>query len=350
MNLRVNWADKILVWVDGESLVFTGTRLHIPETDLLKAGYAEPKKRGSKPLYLEILEQSNLKEMISIGQRYGPYYGEVLGNELISLGGPYNRGAAEQSVDFLSGEKRDDGLIRRFIVTQSISLLRQEISALRAFLYVFEVSRRDPSFWGQLKADERKQEYERVEKELSVLEQQTNRWLDQLENEKWIRATLGARGQTGWSWSEGAQDRMMRIRSWFGVLSMLATTGEDDEHLLKMKPSLELRSIVAMVLNAFPASLVWGSSEVIQHAGGDLIFGIRPLIFHMIREDLLSDAEIRLCRNKSCGQYFRAQRHDQTCCTPECSEKVRFQKYYQDKRKPARDAMKRAHVSSSKNK
>jgi len=75
-----------------------------------------------------------------------------------------------------------------------------------------------------------------------------------------------------------------------------------------------------------------------QVSGADLVCGIRPLIYHMIREDLIAETEIRLCRRRTCDKFFRADRIDQTCCSPECSQRVRFQKYYETKRKPTRQA------------
>ena len=219
---------------------------------------------------------------------------------------------------------------------QSDSVALREISALRALLSLLEASRGDEITRDSLSEDERRQEYEAIAGQLADLANQTGTWQRQLAKEKAARKRHKVAPDPGWSWSDIAQERLEAAKLRFSFLS----TCPDDQlrwaEALVIMPRSTLRFVVTTILNAFPPLLEWDSIGMIQHSGTDLIFGIRPLIYSMIREDLLAQVEIRLCRNKSCGRFFRADRRDQTCCKAACSERVRYLKYYETKRKPAR--------------
>ena len=234
--------------------------------------------------------------------------------------------------------ERSDGirLLTWLVVRQSNSVMLREVSALRAFLSIIEASHGDEDTLHDLGLAEMTERYRTFGELISVLADQTDTWQSQLATEKAARARHHLASETGWTWTPAAQRRLEYARD---CLYSLTDQSEEDWELVDAlipHPSLTLRTVVATVLNAFPPLLEWNLSGMGQRPGSDLMFGVRPLIYHMIREDLLGENEIRLCRNKSCGNFFRADRRDQKCCSDECSGRVRYQKYYVTKRKPAR--------------
>jgi len=374
MSIRRSWADDITVERDDDALVLTGVRLLRAKTDLLAQGYASSKvDKDSRPLHLRFTELSEADGIATTALRYGALYGDLIEHSFPSLSDErFSDKTSSLSSTGTGGSSKNIPFVS-LVVKQHNSLVLQEIGALRAFITLLEAARREDYFMGSeqpdkkqpgygkkrlevyekewleehvnerleyvkkgVKYDEKRLKYESIAEQLSILANQTKTWQSQLDAEITSRRLHGLAPDPGWSWSAIAQDRLDTAASNFFQL-----TGYADDELpcaeFMNQPQEELRLVVTTVLNAFPPLLAWGS-EIVQHPGADLIFGIRPLIYHMIREDLLTQTEIRLCRNKSCGRFFRANRRDQTCCSPECSERVRFRKYYETKRKPQRQA------------
>jgi hypothetical protein len=344
MVIRRNWADSITVRSDGDSLLLTGTRLGVPEIDLFDEGYAKTKtQKGSEPLYMDFSRLSNAKQVAVIAGRYGAFYGQLTEYFYSYLGPTYEevRAKIAEAGNTKSGIEAEYPSSELVVVKQPNSLALQEASALRAVLSLLEASRWE-DIWDDLSAGERKQEYKAIQGHLCVLAEQTREWPNQLATEKKARRQHELDPNTGWSWTSIEQELLETAILRFSWLAAVPDVRLDVAEACVVRPHSALRLVVTTILNAFPPLLTWNSSGMAQHSGADLIFGIRPLIYHMVREDLLSGNEIRLCRNKSCGQFFRAERRDQTCCTPDCSERVRYQKYYENKRKPARQAARAA--------
>lgn len=344
MAIRRNWADQVSVTSDGDSLIFTGIRMVLAGSDLLDESYARSRaEKGAEPLYVHISRLSNVRQAASssLRFRYGAFYGEVTEHSWLSMEpGPEGVSETVEEPDEDVEEPGEDLKKRpseKIVIRQTNSLLLKEIAALRAFLALLEPAR---NYDTSLSQSEERRVCETIHGHLSVLADQTKNWECQLATEIAVRKRLELPPDTGWLWSSVAQRQLERARD---SLYRLCEIPDDDYRFLTMitfmvNPQSILRNVVATILNAFPPLLEWDFSGMFQNSGADLIFGIRPLIYHMIREDLLAKNEIRICRNKSCRKPFRADRRDQICCTPECSERVRSQKYYETKRKPERQA------------
>lgn len=333
MALRRSWADHISAKSEADALILTGKRIDGVGLDLLDEGYRKAKtERGGEPLYVHFSRLSSTREVALDAVHYGAFYGEVTDYSVSEV--------AEEP-----GQDHENLPFLRIVLRQPNSLVLQEIAALQAFLALLEPSRNYDGMRDDLSSiSELTQLYETILGNLSVLADRTKNWRSQLASEIAVRKRLYLPLETGWSWSSVAQERVEHAQASFRLLrdlidrGLIVDTSYTAAEIFMTSPQSELRSVVSTILNAFPPLLEWNDSELYQHPGADLIFGIRPLIYHMIREDLLAGNEIRICRYKSCGKSFRADRRDQTCCTDLCSERVRSQKYYETKRKPERQA------------
>ena len=91
-----------------------------------------------------------------------------------------------------------------------------------------------------------------------------------------------------------------------------------------------------MLLNAFPLSLQWHGDASIEVPPHQLSHGIRPLLFAMLRMDLLQKRHIRMCIREELPELFRGENRTKDCCSTECSVKVASKKRYALIVRPAR--------------
>jgi hypothetical protein len=75
----------------------------------------------------------------------------------------------------------------------------------------------------------------------------------------------------------------------------------------------------------------------VQHAGvgayeapawDSRLFGMRPVLYYILRQDYLRRGGIRLCANVLCNKFFSAERGGQRFCTDDCSRKQRQREYW----------------------
>ncbi len=93
--------------------------------------------------------------------------------------------------------------------------------------------------------------------------------------------------------------------------------------------------LICTILNAFPQYLTRWRGTTIESPGEDYTFGIRPLLYHLLRLEYLSEGRhIAICPLKECEtKWFRQERAGQICCSDEHSLKYRQREYYERKGK-----------------
>ena len=86
--------------------------------------------------------------------------------------------------------------------------------------------------------------------------------------------------------------------------------------------------IVCELLNAFgPTVFLWGEHGV-EGPSLDLRYGIRPLLYYMVRRAYLRPGSVDMCANQQCRDLFEIERANQQFCNEICSRQQRQREYW----------------------
>jgi hypothetical protein len=67
-------------------------------------------------------------------------------------------------------------------------------------------------------------------------------------------------------------------------------------------------------------------------------FGIRPLLYSLLRREFLYPRGLKVCANIMCRNLFEVERAGQQFCDELCSRRERQRQYWQNQGKAAREA------------
>jgi hypothetical protein len=77
--------------------------------------------------------------------------------------------------------------------------------------------------------------------------------------------------------------------------------------------------VICELLNVFRSMVFPNASE----AHASIRYGIRPLLYSILRREFLSPRDIRSCANTQCRKFFEVEREGQRFCGAECSLRQR---------------------------
>jgi len=87
-------------------------------------------------------------------------------------------------------------------------------------------------------------------------------------------------------------------------------------------------SVICELINAFkPWVYRWGS-RAIEGPHWDRRYGIKPLLFHILRREYVERDGIAVCANVQCRQLFEIERAGQRFCGEQCSRRQRQRDYW----------------------
>jgi hypothetical protein len=160
-------------------------------------------------------------------------------------------------------------------------------------------------------------------------------WERQLQREMRALFSVQTRVLPEWNWSQSSHEELRSHldRANYSLEEQMAGR---NEHLFLPDPFEEAKGVIAILLNAFPPTLTWVGDHLRDSPSSSLHFGIRPLLYAMLRRDVSRGREIRTCARPGCGQLFVATRQDKHCHSTECSKKMASNKHYETKVRPAR--------------
>ena len=109
------------------------------------------------------------------------------------------------------------------------------------------------------------------------------------------------------------------------------------EDLARRRPitqdqAVDARIIICELLNSFPSTVFPNPLEM--HAS--IKFGIRPLLYSILRHQLFFPRGFAACLNTECRNFFSVERAGQRFCKDECSRRQRQRDYWQTKGKRLR--------------
>jgi hypothetical protein len=106
-------------------------------------------------------------------------------------------------------------------------------------------------------------------------------------------------------------------------------------------------NIICELVNTFPPLVyVWGSRPI-EGPHLDLRYGIRPLLYHILRQKYRERRGIGACANAQCRELFEVERAGQQYCTDVCSRQQRQREYWVKRGKQLRNKrLKRANSAA----
>lgn len=95
-------------------------------------------------------------------------------------------------------------------------------------------------------------------------------------------------------------------------------------------------SVVCALLNAFcPVLYLWGD-KAIEGPNPDLAYGLRPVLYHLLRREYLLAGGIAVCGHRDCRKVFELERSGQHFCSAKCSQYQRQREYWAKRGKKLR--------------
>jgi hypothetical protein len=92
-----------------------------------------------------------------------------------------------------------------------------------------------------------------------------------------------------------------------------------------LPPNVDAHVVICELLNIFPSLVFPNPLEL--HAS--LRYGIRPLLYSILRRELLQAHETAVCANTRCREFFEIERARQMFCNEDCSRQQRQREYWQ---------------------
>jgi hypothetical protein len=99
-----------------------------------------------------------------------------------------------------------------------------------------------------------------------------------------------------------------------------------------LPPQLDARIVLCELVNVFPLRAFPNPAEMHSY----IRFGIRPLLYNILRREFLQPRDVAVCANTHCRAFFEVERADQRFCDPVCSRQHRQREYWKDCGKTAR--------------
>lgn len=97
-------------------------------------------------------------------------------------------------------------------------------------------------------------------------------------------------------------------------------------------PTADARMVICELLNSFRAMVFPNRLEM----HGSIKYGIRPLLYSILRRQFLAPRDFAACANTQCRDFFNLERAGQRFCSPECSQQQRQRTYWKKRGKKLR--------------
>lgn len=194
---------------------------------------------------------------------------------------------------------------------------------------------------------EKKADATEIGKYVSTIYDKVSVWPQQWQRERGLRKSEGT--EPAWEFGESALERMTAYvveaarepvsgagESLFLPDRMLPESMRED-HPIEIKLPAEVlppdpiqagHQVLCELVNAFrPWVYRWGS-RAIDGPNLDRRYGIRPYLYHILRQEYLGRGGIGICANTNCKGLFEIERSGQQFCSAECSQHQRQRDYW----------------------
>ena len=179
---------------------------------------------------------------------------------------------------------------------QNLEELRKEQKIYRAALSLnWELAKEDIEY-----------DHDHAQKQVTEIALGVQNWLRQWQREKKVRG----------------KDPLWKIRE--ESVQRIKALAQSRRDVL-LPPQVDARIAICEILNAFPSFAFPNPLEMHSY----LLFGIRPLLYSVLRREFLQPREIDVCANSFCREFFEIERAGQRFCDEICSRQQRQREYWQ---------------------
>lgn len=312
------WAKSIQVSVEGEEIEISGANAILEEDrfaapDPLRAyrqaiaRYAGAKRQGKNSPHVEFANANCIQKQVTFLSRYGPVFVDSIRTEVrpIKSEGPFDFGLSET---VMVARQKVAELHKEHLVYQSAWILISELQA-----------RKEP-------------DGKTIRRCISTIVNNVSDWPRQWERERRLRATDMASANCLWSALEPSwiftEKNLEHLEFWMWGAEREPSGDPLRDTFMGLSPVHCGHLVICELVNAFaPLVYPWGDSPV-EAPHWEIIGGIRPLLYFMLRREYLRAGGIAICRNIDCRQIFEIERSGQEFCGQECSRLQRQREYW----------------------
>jgi hypothetical protein len=222
-------------------------------------------------------------------------------------------GPVVAKIAFTNFDKPEEGLLEprwpvRLSAIQDMQELRNEHLIYRCALTLLSYS------------SEPKYDYLEGQRLIADIAAKIIDWPMQWEREKILR-----RGEPFWKLTQKSLERIDNTKSSpLGVL---------------MPANFNARLVLCDLTNAFRPTLFPSPS----HMHASIKYGIRPLLYSILRRQLLNPRDLSACANSQCRNFFHIERGGQRFCSEDCSQHQRQRTYWAKRGKKLRKKRTKQH-------
>src|SRR5579859_2197645 len=299
------WATEIAVKAERDALTITGKQV-FTDSDVesgddlflayLRSRQSTNKRDRNRSPHIEFVNSQNDEDLIGFVNRFGPVSASQV--DLVHS----NKGTG-------SDEPTGRSLIKAI---QKLDVLRREHAIYRACLRLL----------GELSRGEKNANLAVIRECTSSLALGVFQWLQDWEAERAARLQK-KQGSPAWNF-ETANYREIRHSEAIAASEPFALAGHD--------PFRAGHEVLCGILNAFPPRLEFLLDRPVETmAYGAALYGVRPLLYLILRDEYLTNIGMQVCANSACGRLFVVERLHQRFCDETCSRRFRQKQYWIDK-------------------
>lgn len=277
-----------------------------------------PKRQGKNSSHIEFANADSDQKLIKFVQRFGPVVVSSLRTEEREI-------PPEGSSDFRTTRTIS-------VARQNLAELRSEHLAYRSALHLISELRRG-----------KQSEIATLRRCVVEIVENVQTWPQQWKRELQLRANHGYTREPRWLFRE---DNIEHLE----IYSYNVTRERSDEpfEALGMTLTDACQYVICELVNAFaPLVYPWGDTPV-EAPDWDLVGGIRPILYYILRREYLQAGGIEICRNTECRDLFEIERLGQEFCGDVCSRQQRQREYWQSRGKKMRKKRLKAKVPGNR--
>jgi hypothetical protein len=330
------WGREISVRIHPTEIevtaIVTGNRIDLANNDLLLA-YMQSmrvnvgsKRRGTKSPYIQFANADTDAKLIGFVRKFGP--------------------VVVKSAHFEERAETDGGLygipkVQRFVTAiQDLEELRNERMAYRSAQEL--VLGLQPQ-----------SEYpiEMIQRHVKEIVARVSVWPEQWIREVLLRKDgLGTTAEPHWRFDKQNLETMKRLRY---EVTHPPRDGNTLEALMTMHPMKAAHFVICGLINAFSPTIYPYADGPVDAPMWDLLPGLRPVLYYILRRAYLNGGSIGICRNVQCRRLFEVERSGSRFCSDQCSLQQRQAEYWTKRGKKLRKRRMKAkkkskHASSAR--
>lgn len=295
------WAAEINVATEGNRLSISG-KVPFSESDLklsddlfliyLQNRESSNKGARNKSAHLEFANARNDEDLIAFVRRFGP----VAASE-VNLGGYADNGA---------GDMASRETINAF---QGLKELRREQGIYRMCLRLLS----------ELTRGEKDASLTVMRECASFIVPSVSEWLRDWKKEC-VSRDHKKQGPPFWQFQTANYNALRHFQ---------AGCASEPSGLAGYDPFSAGHEVLCGILNAFPTKIEFLLDRPIETVPYEsLLYGVRPLLYLILRHEYLTQIGIDICANPVCARLFVIERLHQRFCDEDCSRRFRQRQYW----------------------